>query len=135
MEIIQWNDSFSVKVAAMDKEHRKLVDMINALNDAMEKGKGKDIVAKIIDGLLAYAKTHFADEEKLMAQYAFPELASQADMHAKFAEKVIEYKKQHDGGNILLSLSVVKFMSNWLRSHIQVEDKKYGVYLNAKGVT
>ena len=43
MALINWNDSFSVNVAVIDQQHKKLVDMINDLNDAMKQGKGKDV--------------------------------------------------------------------------------------------
>ena len=31
MEIIRWSDEFSVGVSEMDRQHQKLVDMINRL--------------------------------------------------------------------------------------------------------
>ena len=46
MAIIQWNDSLSVNVVEIDKQHQKLVAMINDLNDAMRQGKGKDASRK-----------------------------------------------------------------------------------------
>jgi hemerythrin len=42
MALIQWNDSLSVNVVEIDKQHQKLVRMINELNDAMRQGKGKE---------------------------------------------------------------------------------------------
>ncbi len=134
MSLLKWNDNLSVKIAAMDKEHQKLIGLINDLNDAMGQGKGKDIIGKTLDGLLLYTKTHFADEEKMLTAHAYPELVKQKNMHVKFVEKVTEYKQKYESGNTALSIAVVDFLSNWLKSHIQVEDKKYGVYLNAKGV-
>lgn len=41
MPIIQWNDSLPVGVDAMDLQHKKLVNLINQLFDAMKEGKGK----------------------------------------------------------------------------------------------
>lgn len=58
MPLIEWNDSFSVNVSEIDFQHKRPVSMINELNDAMAKGKGKDTIGNIIDGLVSYATTH-----------------------------------------------------------------------------
>jgi len=54
MALMQWNDSLSVNVGMIDKQHQKLVGMINELNDAMRQGKGKDILGKTLNELVAY---------------------------------------------------------------------------------
>ena len=59
MELIQWNEGLSVNVFEIDKQHHKLVDMINELNDAMRLGKGKDALGKIVNGLFIYARNTF----------------------------------------------------------------------------
>jgi hemerythrin len=59
MALITWNDSLSVKVAEIDEQHKKLIAMINELNDAMRLGKGKDVLGKIVNGLVTYTTTHF----------------------------------------------------------------------------
>ena len=43
MALIQWNDSLKVGVAEIDKQHQKLVDMINDLHDAMRQGQGNAV--------------------------------------------------------------------------------------------
>ena len=35
MGLIKWDDSYSVHIVEIDKQHQKLVDMLNELNDAM----------------------------------------------------------------------------------------------------
>jgi hemerythrin len=40
MALIQWNDGLSVNVVEIDRQHQKLIGMINDLNDAMRQGKG-----------------------------------------------------------------------------------------------
>ena len=41
MALVQWSNSLSVNVVEIDKQHHKLVDMINELNDAMRREKGR----------------------------------------------------------------------------------------------
>ena len=63
MALIAWNDSYSVKVKQMDEQHKKLVEMINQLHDAMKVGQGKQVVGDVLNALVSYTKTHFASEE------------------------------------------------------------------------
>jgi hemerythrin len=39
MALITWGSTLEVGVSAIDTQHKKLVDMVNALNDAMTQGK------------------------------------------------------------------------------------------------
>ncbi|MGB8773830.1 MAG: hemerythrin domain-containing protein, partial [Terriglobales bacterium] len=71
----QWNPSYSVKVYALDAQHKKLFDIIRELYTAMSSGHGKDAVGDVLRRLIDYTVQHFAAEEKLMAEHAYPLLA------------------------------------------------------------
>jgi hemerythrin len=134
MALIQWNDTFSVKVAEIDQQHQKLVSMINELNDAMKQGKGKDALSKIINGLVSYTVTHFNTEEKYFARFGYPETDSHKKEHAAFVKKVSEFKDGFEKGKISLSIEVMNFLSDWLKNHINGTDKKYSQFFNEKGL-
>lgn len=134
MPLVQWSSNLSVQVAEMDKQHQELFRLINDLNDAMSKGKGKEVIGKTVDGLLKYTRTHFSAEEKLFDQYNYPDADTQKKMHKIFIDKVVEYKRDIDSGKMGVTITVSDFLSDWLKKHIQIEDKKYGPYLNSQGV-
>ena len=46
MSLLAWSSMFSVGVAEIDNQHKKLVDMANKLNDAMKSGQGKEALYK-----------------------------------------------------------------------------------------
>ena len=134
MALIQWNDSFSVNVVEIDRQHQKLVGMINDLTDAMRQGKSKDILGKIINGLIGYAVTHFRTEEKYFDRFGYPETNSHKKEHSDFTKKIAEFKAGFDAGKLGLSIEVMDFLSNWLQNHIKGVDKKYGPFFNEKGL-
>lgn len=134
MALFQWDSSFSVDVAEIDKQHQKLVEMINNLNDAMKQGKGKDVLVKIFGELFTYAGNHFATEEKYFEKFKYPAAASHKLEHTNFVKKVSELKDGFDSGKISLTIEVMNFLKDWLKGHIQGTDKKYGPFFNANGL-
>jgi len=133
MALIAWNKELSVQVAEMDRQHRRLIDLINDLNDAIARRKKRDVIGGTLDVLLRYTETHFAEEEKLFARYEYPDEAVQKNEHKKWIDKMAKLKKQHDDGSTVLGVSVTDFLSDWLNRHIMLEDKKYGPFMNRKG--
>ena len=133
MPIFTWNDSYSVSVAAMDNQHKKIFDLINQLHNAMSTGKGKEIIGSVLEEMLNYTKTHFTAEEKVLEKYNYPGLAEQKKQHAIYIQKVTEMQEKAKSGTLTLSLEASQFLKDWLLNHILVIDKKYAEFLNTKG--
>ncbi len=134
MALLEWNDSYSVKVAKFDDQHKKLFAMINDLNDGMKAGKGKETLGAVLKGLIDYTATHFADEEKAMAQHGFLQLQLHKNEHNKLVKQVLALQADYAAGKAMLSMEVMNFLRDWLNTHIVGTDKKYGEFFNAKGI-
>jgi len=134
MRVITWNDNLSVKVLAIDQQHKKLIDMMNELSDAMRSGKGRDILSKIISGLILYTGTHFKTEEKYFDQFDYPEAEIHKKEHEAFVLKVLEFKKGFEKGDLNLTVEIMDFLSDWLQNHIKGSDKKYSQFFNDHGL-
>jgi hemerythrin len=135
MALINWNDNLSVKVKEIDNQHKKLIGMINELDDAMRTGKGKAILGKIITEMISYTAHHFSTEEKYFAQYGYPNAEEHLKEHRAFVDKVNDFRNKFEAARIGLTTEVINFLSDWLKKHIQGTDKKYGPFLNEKGLT
>ncbi len=134
MALIEWREDLSVNVAEIDLEHKKLIGMINELNDAMRERKANEVLGKIIEGLLDYTMTHFAKEENYFEQFNYSNAFAHKKEHAAFIEKVKDVKKGFEEGRILLSLDIMNFLKDWLKNHIQGTDKKYTAHFNKNGL-
>ena len=134
MALITWDSRFSVNVNEIDKQHQKLVSMINDLNDAMRQGKGKDVLGKIINGLITYTGTHFKTEEDYFDKLGYPDTAAHKDEHAVFVKKVSDFNADFQAGKLGVSIEVMNFLRDWLSAHIKGADKKYSLFLNDNGV-
>jgi len=134
MAFISWDEKYSVGVSEMDAQHKQLVKLLGELYDAMQAQKATEVVGKILNELVRYTKTHFAAEERYMAQAGYPDLAAQKKEHEVFTAKIQKFKEEFDAGRTSLSVSLATFVKDWLFSHISGSDKKYGPFLNSSGI-
>jgi len=130
----QWNASYSVKVEAMDAQHKRLFEIIRELYTAMRSGHGKDVVGEVLHRLIEYTVQHFAAEERLMEKNGYQLLAEHRIEHKALTDKVVAFKKDFEAGSATVTLDVMTFLQDWLTHHIQSVDQKYGAFLNSKGV-
>jgi len=132
--LITWSDIYSVQVGSLDKQHQKLFDIVNRLHEAMGVGKGQAQVQAVLEELIAYTKTHFSAEEAILEKQGYPTLVSHKAEHKALLEKVQSYRKAFLEGKTGMSASLLQFLVDWLKQHIQQTDKKYSQYLNDHGV-
>jgi hemerythrin len=134
MAFINWNTTLSVGIAAMDAQHQRLIELINHLADAMMQGKGQAVIGDTLRNLVDYTRTHFGDEEKLMQTNDYLESSTHRIEHDKLTKQVLDFQDQFQAGKIAVSIELMSFLKNWLMGHIQTHDKRYGTFLNQKGI-
>lgn len=135
MNIFEWKEIYSVDIKSIDNEHQRLFQLINQLFGAMSHGKAKDILSEILAQLIDYTKTHFRREEMYFSSTNYPEYQEHKQQHELFIAKIGNLKKQFESGEQLISVELIKFLSDWLINHIQVSDKRYMVHLKKYGVS
>lgn len=135
MAYMTWSDDYSVGVSIFDEEHKALVGLVNALHESMMSGQSKQKVFEILDRLIGYTVDHFAHEEALFRQTGYTESVSHKIQHEKLKDQVGAFRVRAEksvSGSLIIELS--RFLQDWLVQHIQHEDKRYGPFLNAKGI-
>ena len=135
MSLIAWNDRLSVGIASIDKEHQKLVALLNEFYDAVQTGKGKESLARVLAALIDYTKKHFANEEQIFAKTGYPEAAAHKKAHDDLTRQVIEIQQKYtQGANATLPTETLNFLKSWLLTHIQGTDKKYSSHFVRNGI-
>ena len=134
MALMAWNDQLSVNVAQVDSQHKKLVELLNSFHDAMKQGKGKEAMGKTFSELLDYTVYHFGTEEDFFKKYGYPAFAAHKKEHEALTKQAMDLNARFSRGEEVISADTLTFLKNWLRDHIMGSDKKYGPFLNAKGV-
>lgn len=130
----QWNDTYSVKVMALDNQHKKLFDLVNELHAAMGGGHGKEVAGQILQRLIDYTVNHFTAEEQLMEKHKYSGLGAHRAEHKALTDKVLAFKKEFDAGTSNVTPQLMLFLQQWLKNHIQKVDQLYGDFMNTHGV-
>lgn len=107
----------------MDQHHKKLIDLINQLHEAMRSGRGRDGVGQALEELGRYVEYHFGAEEKLMKEHRCSGLAEQQAAHGQLIEKVSALRRDFASGQQGLGVEVLNLLKDWLVNHIQKKDK------------
>lgn len=129
-----WKDSLLIGVSHIDGQHRKLIAAIDELMEACNKGQGRTTIGKTLDFVVSYTKEHFADEEKIQAQYGYPSMASHKLLHSRFIADISALQKdfEQNGPSVALTGKLNSALVGWLINHISVEDKKLGAFIQSK---
>lgn len=135
MAMLEWSDGLAINVGEIDGQHRHLVDMVNMLFDNMKAGCANDVLEAVIADMVGYAREHFGTEERFMELYAYPEAPAHIAEHRQFAETFSRMDADRKAGACALSMDILNYLSSWLVTHITDTDKKFGTYLNGKGVS
>lgn len=133
-----WRDEYSIGVASVDEEHKRIIEMINAAYAAFKDTGDSECVRGIVDGMRAYAESHFLTEETLMGEHGYPEADRHLAEHAYFRQKLEEIDNAHaqaTDGVAPDPVQLYQFLSKWLISHIMHCDRKLGDYLMEQGVS
>jgi hemerythrin len=129
---IEWQDEYSVGIKEIDNQHMNLLKIINKLiNEQQGEFEAKQF-SETIPSLIHYAYTHFATEERYMAQVNFPGQQKHILEHIDFIMKVLSLAMKAEGGNRKSRLELIRFLKTWFSLHVLGIDRQYIPYLTVK---
>ena len=125
MSFFSWQVKYETGIQSIDNDHKRLVEMIDSLFDAMSKGEAKEAIGEIVDGLIQYSVVHFNREEVYMKTTGYKDFNKHKAVHDSFTEKVKGFRKSLESGQFNITVEVVSFLRDWLINHIQFTDRDY----------
>jgi methyl-accepting chemotaxis protein/hemerythrin len=132
--LITWHDGLSVNIKEIDRQHKRLVDLINQLHAAMRQRKSDRVLLDVVAQLKDYTVSHFQTEEQYFAEYGYPDIKAHKKQHDIFVQQVADFEAELKAGTAKVTMDIMRFLKNWLVKHIQGTDQKYSKFLNGKGL-
>lgn len=124
--LLEWSDEYSVGVESMDAQHKKLIDLINQLDEVIQAGRHFEELEPVLDGVIDYTKTHFQAEEAYMEKVGYPDLEAHKESHAQLLKEVLGFREAAGSGDPEVMDRFLVFLRTWLLGHIVGIDKQYG---------
>jgi hemerythrin len=131
--VVKWQNSYSVGIKMVDEQHKELIKFTNTLFNSCLTGHEQSRAAflNIIHEAVNYIDYHFSTEEKIMERVNYPDLPEHRGEHKSFVREVFVKVEDFSSGKLLVPLTFVYFLRDWVFHHIAVCDKKMGDYLIA----
>ena len=122
---IEWTDDFLIGIAELDHEHRSLVADINRLHRALRDHDERARIEETLGDILARMQAHFALEESVMKEHAYPHYAEHKAEHEALLDTVtgfiVRYEAEPGAG---FSAALEATLDQWIVTHIVTHDKK-----------
>lgn len=132
---MDWSETLASGSEEIDTQHKELIQRINGLLAAMEKGNvSRDEVSKVIQYLAEYVVFHFGTEEKHMDHFKYSSASAHKAQHAQFV-KVFQKLKDRmlmEGITPPLQQETKELVVDWLVNHIKFSDRALGTFLRMK---
>jgi methyl-accepting chemotaxis protein len=130
--LVEWSGALSVGDPEIDRQHQRLVGIINGFHEAMATKMPQSVIGDLLNKLNAHALDHFRYEEERMRAAHYPQFAEHQEQHAAMLRDVKDMQSQFKQGT-LSQLEFMKLLKNWMTQHILKTDKQYVPYLGKSG--
>lgn len=131
----QWNKELETNIQFVDDDHRKLVDMVNTLHQAMKDEEGSTKVAAIIDGFVSYAETHFSREINMLREHGYPDVNNHGNKHDLLVNELKTLASRYTQGEFTVVMDLLALAKDWLVGHIMHTDMLYVDHVKQRGQT
>jgi hemerythrin len=130
--IVEWDDKYCVGIPLIDEQHKTLIEHTNTLYRGCLAGTDEEKTAyfmKAVKDVVDYVKFHFSAEEKMLENVKYPQLPRQKKQHEMFVQKLLEDVRGFQNGQKFVINNFVRFLRDWILSHIAMEDTQYARYI------
>lgn len=124
MSLIEWKPEFSVGNAAVDHEHRELIDLINHVHAGISEGADRDRIAAGLGEVYARIAAHFALEEKIMRDARYADFDAHKRDHEALLDQLSDIIYGIEIGTALDEHDLSSRLNIWFTEHFGTHDAK-----------
>ena len=131
---ISWSQDLAIGHELIDADHQDIFDIAQRLQaEIMSEDPEYSIVGEVLVELIEHTGGHFAREEALMREIAFPAYEAHKREHSLLMQKVNDLHRQYMDSRTSsnLPIEVANFIQYGLVRHIMRSDMELGHYMHA----
>jgi len=128
-----WDSALETGNDEIDRQHKRLFALANALQDAIESDSvDEDTIEDAVFGLTDYVTEHFFDEEALMRRAQYPALPTHRGLHEQLTEHTLKITARYFNEHDVAPADLAPFLTTWLTGHIRQHDMALVAYLHER---
>lgn len=124
MSLIEWDEKFSVGVAAVDHEHRELIGLVNETYDKLKRPDAGIAVPDFLGEIYARISAHFALEEKLMRANRYAHLNEHKSDHERLLDEIRNIMDDYEDGRVFDTEQFAQRLGAWFTEHFRTHDAR-----------
>lgn len=124
MSLIEWDEKYSVGVAAVDHEHRELIGLVNAAHDRLMRPGGEEAVMDFLGEIFARISAHFALEEKLMRARNYDHYGVHKADHERLLDEIRDIMDDYEDGEFFSEEPFAQQLKTWFAGHFRSHDAR-----------
>ena len=132
MTMVEWNESLELGVDIIDRQHRRLISIINETERAGRGENDSMSTAQLLNELLDYIVEHFSTEEELMRRYKYADYDNHKSVHDDVAKRLFDWNT-NTGSETESAKALLRYLGHWIEKHWMKEDRALADFLIAKG--
>lgn len=130
MPIATWTPELSIGVESLDADHKKLIDTLNEVFDALLLGRSAASLRAALATLNHYVAEHFAREEAWMGERDDPDLPRHQREHQALRDHLERLVAMQDASDEDRSIELLMILRDWLLGHIARSDHEAATHPN-----
>ena len=128
-KIVGWKSEYNTGVDRIDFEHKIFLELLNSFKKALDLGKDKEEINRIVVEIEKYAEFHFISEENLMQVFNYPDYENHKFLHLDLLEEFNSARnEQYDYEKFY------EFLLNWFINHTVNEDIQIRKFVEEKEI-
>ncbi|MCL2656076.1 MAG: bacteriohemerythrin [Betaproteobacteria bacterium] len=136
MAHVVWSNDLSVGLDVIDKQHMRIVDYINELDEAVVSKRADRVerIMAIVDAAIDYTESHFGFEEVMLEEVGYPFIKAHKKVHELFVRRIVGYRDRLLAGEDI-GIELRDTLGRWLINHIKNEDSDYSKWCKSSNVS
>jgi len=124
MSLLHWEERYSVGVAAVDHEHRELIELINRLYAEATARESKDAIVNFFGDLFKAISSHFALEERLMRERGYDQFAQHKNDHERLLDELRDIMEDFEANAGVDEKLLARSLDAWFSRHFESHDAR-----------
>ncbi len=124
-----WTDQLLIHHPLVDKQHKMIVDGINALFRSINNKPGSLSLENTMADFFQVTLQHFEDEQKIFLASDYPLKEEHLEKHTDIIDQLKGFDQRIRAGEKGFENELLDFLKEWLQVHIILTDRGYKAFI------